>query len=208
MQDLYLVTHPESTHHIDRLVGGGYDAKLTAAGTAAAGSIATALRNRIPAGTEITLYSSDLQRTLQTAHTIGDHLGVRVIADRGLREKSYGIAEGKPQAWLDERFIPPPLVGERMDHDEGISGAETKQAFARRVYASMDVIGQDPCEHQIVVTHGGTATIVIAWWIRMPVDALGYVNFRVTSGGITHLREDDYFHNRQVVQLNDVTHLQ
>lgn len=46
--------------------------------------------------------------------------------DRRLREKSYGEAEGKSQEWLGRRFVPPPAVGERMEHNEGVEGAETK----------------------------------------------------------------------------------
>jgi 2,3-bisphosphoglycerate-dependent phosphoglycerate mutase len=207
VRNLYVVTHPESTHHTERLVGGWYDSSLTETGMAAAESIAGALRTRIPPGNEVALYSSDLQRTMQTARVIGDRMHLRVVSDPGLREKSYGISEGRPQAWLDERFIPPPLVGDRMHHDEGVPGAETKHAFATRIYASMDRILEDPRRHQIIVTHGGAATFVIAWWIKMPIDALDYAAFRVSPGGITDLRQDDYFHNRQVVQLNDVTHL-
>jgi 2,3-bisphosphoglycerate-dependent phosphoglycerate mutase len=35
----------------------------------------------------------------------------------------------------------------------------------------------------------------------MPVGSTGYVNFRAAPGSITTLREDDYFHNRQIVAL-------
>ncbi|MGS2809804.1 hypothetical protein [Nocardia sp. MW-W600-9] len=52
-----------------------------------------------------------------------------------------------------------------------------------------------------VVTHGGALTFVIASWIRVPLDSAGYAHFHATSGGITELREDPYFHNRQVFSL-------
>ncbi|MFE4255802.1 histidine phosphatase family protein [Streptomyces sp. NPDC056910] len=81
-------------------------------------------------------------------------LGVKLILDSRLREKSYGEAEGMPQ-WLERRFVPPPTVGERMDHDEGVEGAETKADWAQRIYAAMDEILQSSCAHQIIVTHGG-----------------------------------------------------
>ena len=50
-------------------------------------------------------------------------------------------------------------------------------------------------------------TFVVSAWIRMPLEAAGYVAFRSTSGGITVLHEDDFFHNRAVVSLNDTSHL-
>ncbi|MFD3546015.1 hypothetical protein ACFWUW_10420 [Streptomyces sp. NPDC058655] len=42
----------------------------------------------------------------------------------------------------------------------------------------------------------------------MPIDSLGHVDFRVASGSITRLREDDFFHNRRLVRLGDTRHLE
>lgn len=153
------------------------------------------------------MFSSDLQRTRQTAEKVAELFGVKAILDPRLREKSYGEAGGRPQEWLDQRFVPPPAVGERLEHDEGVEGAETKAAWAQRIYAAMDEIVQRPCDHQIVVTHGGSLTLVVTSWIKMPIEAVGYASFRVPSGSITTLREDDFFHNRTVVKLGDTRHL-
>ncbi|MFI8434425.1 histidine phosphatase family protein [Streptomyces sp. NPDC079020] len=207
MRTLYVVTHPEATHHVEGVVGGWHDSRLTPAGVRAAVSIAQALRARIPDDAEVELFSSDLLRTLRTAEEIAEVFGVQPVLDRRLREKSYGVAGGRPQEWLDQRFIPPPAVGERMEHDEGVEGAETKAAWARRVYAAMDGILRSPCEHQIIVTHGGSLTCVVASWIRMPIESAGYAGFRAPTGSITTLHEDDFFHNRQVVSLGDTRHL-
>lgn len=132
---------------------------------------------------------------------------IAVIQDRRLREKSYGTAEGRPQDWLDERFIAPPAVGDRLNHDEGIPGAETRAAFAARVYSAMEEIIARPAEFQVIVTHGFALTYVIAAWINMPAESLGYVNFRSLPGSITTLRQDDFFGNRQVAALADTLHL-
>ncbi|MDT0446453.1 histidine phosphatase family protein [Streptomyces johnsoniae] len=207
MRTLYVVTHPEATHHVEGVVGGWHDSQLTPAGVRAAAFIAQALRAQVPDGTEVELFSSDLQRTRRTAEEVAELFGVKPVLDRRLREKSYGSAGGRPQEWLDRRFVPPPAVGERLEHDEGVAGAETKAAWARRIYAAMDDILQSPCEHQIIVTHGGSLTFVVASWIKMPIESVGYASFRVPSGSITTLREDDFFHNRQVVSLGDSRHL-
>lgn len=207
MRTLHVVTHPEATHHVEGVVGGWHDSQLTPAGVRAAVSIARALRARIPVGAEVEVFTSDLRRTRRTADEVAELFGVQPVLDRRLREKSYGEAEGKPQEWLDRRFVPPPAVGERMDHDEGVRGSETKAAWARRVYAAMDDILRNPCEHQIIVTHGGSLTCVVASWIRMPVESLGYAGFRAPSGSITTLCEDDFLHNRQVLGLGDTRHL-
>ena len=207
MRSIYVVTHPEATHHIERVVGGWYDSRLTPAGIRAAVSIAQALRARIPADAEVEVISSDLQRTRRTADETATVFGVQPIEDHRLRERSYGEAEGRSQEWLDQRFVPPPVLGDRMGHDVGVPGAETTRTFARRVYAAMEEILRRPCEHQIIVTHGGTLTFVVACWIGMPIESLGHVDFRASSGSITTLHEDDYFHGHQLVSLGDTRHL-
>ena len=207
MRTIHVVVHPEATHHIERVVGGWHDSQLTPSGERAAASIAQALRAQIPVDAEVEVYSSDLQRALQTARVVADLLHVEPVLDGRLREKSYGEGGGKPQEWLEARLVPPPAVGDRLEHDEGIRGAETTLAFAQRVYAAMDAILASRCEHQIVVTHGFALTFVLASWIRMPIESLGFVSFRAVSGSITVLREDDYFHNRQIVSLGDTRHL-
>ena len=72
---------------------------------------------------------------------------------------------------------------------------------------AVETIIARPCEHQVVVTHGMALTFVVSAWIRMPLEAAGYVAFRSTSGGITVLHQDDFFRNRAVVSLNDTSHL-
>ncbi|MGW4772172.1 histidine phosphatase family protein [Nocardia sp. NPDC004278] len=207
MRTLYVIVHPESTHHVDGLVGGWYDSPLTPAGLRAAAAVAEVLRARIPEQADVELFSSDLRRAAQAATAIGERLCVRPVHDPRLREKSYGEAEGKPQEWLNQRFVPPPAVGERMRHDEGVRGSETIAAFARRVYAAMDVIMRRDCRHQVIVTHGGAITFAVASWTGLPIESLGYARFHAAAGSITELREDDYFRNRQVVSLGDVRHL-
>jgi probable phosphoglycerate mutase len=207
MRTIYAVTHPEATHHVEGVVGGWHDSQLTPVGLSAAASIAQALRAQIPDGADVELFSSDLQRTRQTAEKVAELFGVKPVLDRRLREKSYGEAGGRPQEWLDQRFVPPPAAGERLEHDEGVEGAETKAALARRIYAAMDEILRSPCEHQIIVTHGGSLTFVVASWIKMPIKAVGHAYFRAPSGSITTLHEDDFYHNRQVVNLGDTRHL-
>ena len=207
VKTLYVVAHPEATHHVDGLVGGQFDSDLTETGRQHARAIADRLRRTIPRDAEVELFTSDLKRTAQTADAVAATFGVEAVAMSDLREKSYGAAGGRPQRWLDERFVPPPATGDRMDHDEGVEGAETKGELAVRVYRAVDAILARPCVHQVVVTHGMAMTFVVAAWIRMPIEAAGYVAFSSSSGGITVLEEEDYWHNRRVVSLNDTSHL-
>jgi 2,3-bisphosphoglycerate-dependent phosphoglycerate mutase len=207
MKHLYVVTHAQSKHHIEGLVGGWYDSELTELGLNQAARIGQRIRELVPEDAAVELHASDLTRAYQTAEAIARVLGVPIQATADLREKSYGIAGGKPQSWLEERFVFPPMTGNRMDHDEGVPGAETRRDIAGRVYRAMDRILASPSSYQIVVTHGGALTFVVAAWIKMPIDAVGYIAVKATSGGITHLYEDEVFSNRVIVSVNETSHL-
>jgi probable phosphoglycerate mutase len=207
VKHLYVVTHTQATHHTDGLVGGWYDSELTDFGRSQAARIGQRLRELIPEDAPVELHSSDLLRAHQTAEAIAPLLRVPIQTTAELREKSYGDAGGKPQSWLDERYRFPPKTGNRMDHDEGIPGAETKREAAERVYRALDRILASPCPYQVIVTHGFALTFVVAAWIKMPLDAMGYFAVKSTSGGITHLFEDDVFANRGILSLNDTSHL-
>lgn len=204
---IYVVTHPEATHHVDGLVGGWYDSALTPRGVIHAHAIAARLRELIPPGPIPALYTSDLARTTETARPIAEIFDVEPVLLPDLREKSYGVAGGHPQAWLDTYFAPPPPTGERLDHDEGIEGAETKLEWVTRVYRAMDRITSDSKEHRIVVTHGGSLSWVVAAWQRLPISACAHVAYRVDPGSITVLEQDDVFHNRTLRTLGDLGHI-
>ncbi|WP_251150970.1 histidine phosphatase family protein [Cellulosimicrobium sp. Marseille-Q4280] len=204
---VHLVTHPEATHHVDGIVGGQHDSDLTPAGARAADRLGAVLRDRIPGAAGTGIVASDLQRTRRTADAIGRALDVVPGYDTRLREKSYGVAEGRPQEWLDARFVPPPRVGDRLRHHEGVDGAETRLDLAIRVYtATSTALASHDGDHLVIVTHGFAATFVVAAWIGMPVEAVGHVTFPVPSGSITTLREDAFFGNRGVVSLGEVVH--
>ena len=94
-----------------------------------------------------------------------------------------------------------------MGHLEGVAGAETKREFATRIYAAVDRALAGDVENTVIVTHGFALTFVVAAWSRLAIDSLGYMNLRSSAGSITTLKEDDFFHNRQVVSLNSTSHL-
>ncbi|WP_277212565.1 histidine phosphatase family protein [Isoptericola croceus] len=206
MRNIYVVAHPEASHHTDGVVGGWYDSELTERGKQHADSIAKALAATLDRS-RAEIISSDLLRARQTAEVIASSLDTAVTLDPDLREKSFGEAEGKPQAWLRERSIPLPGEGERLNHDEGIAGAETRWQLAERCYRAMTRIMDSRAEDQIVVTHGGPTTLLIAAWIGMPIEAAGRVQFPTRSGSITMLRKDPRNFSHQVTRLNDVSHL-
>lgn len=104
MKNIYVVTHPEATHHIDGLVGGWFDSELTDRGIGQAEAIAMALSERLN-GAAVETISSDLSRTQRTAEIIVERLGGDLVLDPDLRERSYGEAGGRPKpGWRNTAF--------------------------------------------------------------------------------------------------------
>ncbi len=195
MKTLYVVSHTEATHHLDNVVGGWHDSELTEKGLADARLIA----ERLPKDVQIeTIYSSSLKRALSTAKEISKTTGAKVLASDNLREMCFGAAEGKHQSWLNDRICPEDGIN-RLDH-RIVEGAETKREFAGRIYAYLDNVEWG--DVSVLSTHSFAATFVLAWWIRMPLEAVGYVNFNITPGKISKLVEDDFFRNRAVEYIN------
>ena len=206
-KDIYVVAHTQSQHHVGGLVGGWYDSALTDLGRRQADAVAARIAELVGDRRPVEVYSSDLLRAAQTAEPIAARLAAPVTHWPDLRERSYGVAGGKPSAWLDGRVVFAGKDGDRLDHRDGIEGAETRRELMTRIYRAMDRIAASPCATQVVVTHGFAMTFVVAAWIRMPLESAGWVSFRSNAGGITHLREDDELFDRAVVALNDRTHL-
>jgi len=204
MRDLYVVTHPEATHVVDGLVGGWYDSGLTSRGVEQAQRIADVLAEQVQPAVRALLCSSDLRRTRRTAEAIASRLDVDLVLDPGLREQSYGAADGLPVGTM--AFLPPPVGSDRLRHHDGVKGSETRLDVATRVYAAVDRVVAAGAEQAVIVTHGGSATFVIAAWIGMPLESLGRVKFKVAPGSVSVLR-DDGSGERQVVRLNKTTHL-
>jgi len=207
VRNIYVVTHPQATHHVEGIVGGWHDSALTDLGERQAESIAEELAKRLDGSGDVETVASDLQRAHRTAEIVQGRVGGKLRIDPDLREKSYGEAEGRPTAWLKERQIPLPDRGERLRHDEGIAGAETRMDLARRAYAATQRLLASRVDNQVVVTHGGTATLLLAAWIDMPIGSAGRVQFALSSGGITQLSKNPRNHSHMIVRLNDVDHL-
>jgi probable phosphoglycerate mutase len=205
VKEIFVVAHAEATHHLENTVGGWYDSDLTRRGREQANALAERLEAWIGQRV-VEIYSSDLRRASQTASAISKRLGQPVLETAALREISYGVAGGKPQEWLDARYSPAP-DDNRLDHDCGIEGAETRRDVATRVYPLVDELVLRPCETQIIVTHGFTLSMVLAAWLKIPIDGAGFVTFPVSKASITHLRQDDFFRNRSVRILGDTAHL-
>lgn len=177
--ELVLVTHPEATHVVDGIVGGWYDADLTARGAVQAQQVAAAV------GPADAVFSSDLTRCRRTAEAVAARAGLEVVLDPDLREQSYGVAGGHPPGTFP--FARPGPDDDPLTHHDGVEGSETRLEVTTRVYAATARIEAAGHARTVVVGHGGASTYVVTAWLGVPLEHVGRVRLAFTPGSITRL---------------------
>ena len=156
MTTLFLVRHGETDWNRDQRWQGHSDTPLNETGREQALELAARLDppDRI--------YSSDLARARETAEILSARLGVPVVLDGRLRERSFGAWEGLTMDEIEERFAAD-LARWRAREGAGAIDAEDFQAFAERVGGFLDdVLARHPREEVLVVAHGGTIRAIHA----------------------------------------------
>jgi 2,3-bisphosphoglycerate-dependent phosphoglycerate mutase len=170
-RSLWLVRHGESTWNTLGLAQGHCDdAELTRRGADQAQAVAAQFRGRPVRA----LYASDLRRAMQTAAPLAAALGLAVITDTRLRERSLGILEGGPSA-----AILPAVSGLRAgrvaDPDTRPAGGESVRDLYQRAAAfADDVAGQRIPGDTVVVAHGGTLRVLAAYLRHVPVERMSW----------------------------------
>jgi probable phosphoglycerate mutase len=135
---LLLVRHGETDWNAAGRLQGQTDRPLTDFGRSQARQVAAELDGeRFEA-----IYSSDLARARETAHILGEQLGLAVALDPGLREKDWGTWEG--------------LTAVERDRVEFVG--ESTEAHRDRILGALRRISErHPGDGRVlVVTHGGS----------------------------------------------------
>ncbi|HEX9390858.1 MAG TPA: histidine phosphatase family protein [Usitatibacteraceae bacterium] len=199
---LVLIRHGETEWNRQARIQGHTDSALTPEGVAQAEAGARRLgREKFDH-----LVASDLGRTRHTAEILNAPIGLPVSLDAGLRERCFGIGEGRSYAELDAEY--PELFSRVRETDPhyAIPGAETRAEFHQRTTAALQAIAADHAGKRVlVVTHGGVLGAVYRWLNDLPIASphlidipnLGYNRIRVSAdrwqietwGDISHLRD-------------------
>lgn len=168
---MHLIRHGESTWNRDGLVQGAHrgsgQALLTDEGRAQAARAGLVLGAKLgaPGGhRDLSLWSSDLMRALQSAEIISVALrpngwSASVRNEAGLREQALGRLEGERAATLREQPVP------EDDHVSEVrwGGGESMQDVFERVGEWFAPALIEQPEHLVVVSHEHTIRASLAW---------------------------------------------
>lgn len=165
MTTFFLVRHGVTSHTGHRLSGRIPDVHLTEEGRAQAEAVAEQL-NRVKLKA---LYSSPIDRTMETAKPIAERQGLRVQARRGLTELEFGRWSDKTFKTLRRTKLWPVIQqwpsGARFP--EGESMLEVQQRGVREVEALRE---KHPKETVCCVSHADVIKLITAHYLGVHID--------------------------------------
>ncbi len=149
---LIAIRHGETAWNVDTRIQGQLDVGLNERGQWQARQAARALAEEPIAA----IYSSDLSRAFDTARAIGAAVGLDPTPFIGLRERAFGIFEGRTWAEIETQW--PEDTRRWREREPGWAPAqgETLEQVRDRVAAATEELAQRHRGEQIVlVAHGG-----------------------------------------------------
>lgn len=202
---LILIRHGETEFNTEGIYQGQADSPLTMDGIRQA----EALRPRlVDLATSGTLYSSDLGRAVHTAELIATPGHHRITTDPALRERNYGVLQGKKKQTVAAEH---PKVWKRYrsgDPDYVIPDGESNREFLERVVEGMDrIAAAHRGERIVVVSHGGTLGVFMKYILGLAIDAPRPFDIGNTSLSIVERKKKKGWKIRTLGEMSHLTSL-
>ena len=161
--NLLLVRHGEIPSNINKVYAGHSPERLTLRGENQASVVAGELKHH----NICALYTSPVERAIQTAQIIGQIIGKDVVVENSFREIEMGpwegmsemdIAQKDPEAWALWNKEPAELK---------LARRETLDDLLQRVLTGVRKISHDMSGQRVViVTHVAIIRVLMLWWSR------------------------------------------
>jgi 2,3-bisphosphoglycerate-dependent phosphoglycerate mutase len=155
------IRHGETAWNVATRIQGKLDIGLNDNGRKQAERLGVALAKNHVHEPIAAIYSSDLWRAYDTALSISKTTGVPVVTDEGLRERGFGVFEGKTfdeiaQLWPDQS-----QRWRARDPHFSPEGGESLVEFSERILtASQALAARHPGEQIALVAHGGVMDVL------------------------------------------------
>ncbi|MBI3324614.1 MAG: histidine phosphatase family protein [Candidatus Omnitrophica bacterium] len=193
--------HGQTDWNFEQRIQGHADLPLNALGRSQASRLAGYFAHSPAAA----LYSSHLKRSLETAQTIGQAIGIEVIVERDLAEIALGQWEGLTGPEVDLHYDGAYGLWQHTPSHVQIPGAEPLPAFRARARLALErILHHHPEGRVIVVTHGGIIASLLADCLGADYDAM-LRRLALDNGGISAL--EPAHQPPHVLWINDTGHL-
>lgn len=147
------IRHGETAWNVDTRIQGHLDIPLNETGLWQAQRLARALaaQDAIHA-----IYSSDLLRAHDTARAIADATGAPLATHLGLRERCFGVFEGKTFVEIEAIWPDESARWRRRDPHWAPQGGESLLQVRDRIAQTLnELAARHPGEQIVLVAHGG-----------------------------------------------------
>ena len=198
---LCIVRHGETAWNAEHRVQGQLDVPLNAIGLAQALAAAKVLsREKFDA-----IYSSDLSRARQTAEPTACFHSMKVVLEKDLRERHYGIFERLTYAEVKQKFPEDYARFEARDPAYAFRTGESLRDFSARSIAVISKIANQHVGESIqIFTHGGVLDKLYRFITGLPLSAPR--DFGIPNAGLNRI---EFAADRwQVRAWADVAHLE
>ncbi len=164
---------------------------------------ASALGTRLAARPLTAIYSSPLERTIETAEAVArHHPALSVQVDRGLEEVDFGRWQGEELATLAHRNLW--HVVQRTPARAAFPDGETVRGAQMRMVDALEAIARrHPGETVAIVSHSDIIKLVLAYYLGMPLDLFQRIVIAPASISALQLSAG----HAAVLLMNDTGHL-
>lgn len=206
MTEILLIRHGETAWNAIKKLQGHLDIPLNAEGTRQAKALAAALQDE-PLDA---IFSSDLQRAVQTAGEIARLQGLSTRIDAQLRERCFGGFEGMLYSDLPERY--PDAYATWRSHDpdsnfppsaENNTGESIRQFQLRTISAITHHAQQFAGKKIAIVAHGGVLECAYRAAKNLPLHAPREIT--IYNASINRFQWNG--EQLQLLQWGDIRHL-
>jgi 2,3-bisphosphoglycerate-dependent phosphoglycerate mutase len=179
---LCIVRHGETAWNAEHRVQGQLDIPLNEIGLRQAQAVGRTLKDeRFDA-----IYSSDLVRARQTAQPSANLFSMKILLEKDLRERHYGIFERLTYAEVKVRYPEDYARFEARDPEYAFRTGESLKDFSARSIAVISrIVNEHEDENILVFTHGGVLDKLYRFITGLPLSAER--NFGIPNAGLNRV---------------------
>nr|WP_320022905.1 histidine phosphatase family protein [uncultured Draconibacterium sp.] len=188
--EITIIRHGETLWNVQKRIQGQRNSKLSENGITQAELVAKALAKR-----EFNvLVSSDLGRAIETAKIINKQLLLPHEYNANLRERSFGIFEGKNFAEIEEKYPEEFLRYKERNPEFVVPGGESIQQMYKRITSEIESVARKFKDQKVlIVSHGLVLEMMMYRTFNLRLDEPRAFSINNSSISSFYIDENNWF---------------
>ena len=188
--EITIIRHGETMWNVQKRIQGQRNSKLSENGITQAELVAKALVKR-----EFdVLVSSDLGRAIETAKIINKQLLLPHEYNANLRERSFGIFEGKNFAEIEEKYPEEFLRYKERNPEFVVPGGESIEQMYKRITSEIESVARKFKDQKVlIVSHGLVLEMMMYRTFNLKLDEPRAFSINNSSISSFYIDENNWF---------------